>query len=172
MRWYAVRLICCSDRRLVGSPLTRTSLSTSSRSTTSVSSKWAAMRLTLSPSRRAAMITLEVPTIEKRLEYEPEPYGVLRVSPSTTNTWSKSTPSSSATSCEMVVQWPCPSSLPLWKTYTWPCGSMRMVVEKYPELYEPMRLEEDGSTTTAMPMPTSFPRPSRRRWAWSSRMAG
>ena len=94
------------------------------------------------------------------------PNGIELVSPCTTSTAAKSTPSISATIWAKVVSWPWPW---LWlpvKTDTDPVGCTRTL----PDSYSPARAPSDPTTAEGamphasmkveMPMPRSFPRPA------------
>ena len=117
-----------SSMRLPGAPLTCTTPLTISRSSGVVSRASAAIRSTFSRVLRAARAMAEPLMTAAREAKVPTEYGDRRVSPVTTSTSSKGTPSSSATIWAKAVWWPCPwlvrpvdtFTLPDVSTCTWP----------------------------------------------------
>ena len=125
--------ISASDSPMDGVPRTVARLCSSSMSSGSASSWWAAMATIRS--RRAGAVAAMAPAIIEplRLPPVPSPNGVTAVSPWIVCTSSMATPRASAVSCTAVVSRLFPVEPPARYTFTFPDGSMRMVAPSVPK---------------------------------------
>ena len=108
------------------------------------------MRTILSRTPRAARVAAPPPMTAWREAKAPRPNGVASVSPSTTVTASKATPSSEATIWATVVSVPCPCDVTPASTVTAPDGSIRTVAPSWP-----VRKGMRGPAEAACPRPVS-----------------
>src|SRR5215470_9886874 len=108
-------------------PRTQIAPSTSSRSSSGASRRYAAMRTSLSFKTRAAPSAAPTLTTPPRAPRVPMPYGAAAVSPDWTRIFSIGTVSSSASAWATVVRWPWPCpTMPIWAVTT-PLGSIRTI---------------------------------------------
>ena len=115
----------------VGAPFTDTTPSTISRSSSDASSASAAIRSTFSRARVAARWMADPLITAARDANVPTAYGIRRVSPVTTSTSSRGTPSTSAAICAKTVAWPCPCVVSPVATLTLPDVSMCTCAPSY-----------------------------------------
>src|SRR5579859_43419 len=149
---------------LSGVPRTRNFPSANSRSVTSHSSRCAAIGLVFSTTRWHACTTAAAPTATDRDPYVSQPCGAVRVSPCSTSTSSKATPSWSATIWLHEVSCPCPCGLVPVTTSTLPVGRTRTVAASQPPpAYRICPSTRDGAQPHAS-MYVDTPMPS---WTWS-----